>query len=342
MSTLAPSMVEGLGDEVLLFLFTIVVGLVVILAWWSTHVRETPRVEAVLVQPLRSGVVVAEGIEPSEAFRRRNEGEIVFANPDMEEDEPEMETETEDVSGDDPVSLAEDGEDCATTEESVRIKLKFLNDSQREVTAPLNEKLGRFKRRHFADDLAENKTIRLIFNGHVLNGDREPLSSYGLFDNCVVHCVISRNRQEDPSSQHQAPAGSRETRRDDEFDGLDLSHLCYPLLGSVLVIIWWCQLMYSHYFSIASSLSLVSLTVLFLASVTNTYISQWCLKFGRIHDMSAINDPLRQTHCPASILIWKLFCFARFWNEQTDGSTDTSCENSDHYRSWLWVYLVDQ
>ena len=29
-----------------------------------------------------------------------------------------------------------------------------------------------------------------------------------------------------------------------------------------------------------------------------------------------------------------VLCFARFWKG--------SCENSDHYRSWMWVGLVDQ
>ena len=39
------------------------------------------------------------------------------------------------------------------------------------------------------------------------------------------------------------------------------------------------------------------------------------------------------------ILTWNLFCFARFWNV---GRTDTTGENSDHYRPWLWVGLEDQ
>ena len=57
-----------------------------------------------------------------------------------------------------------------------------------------------------------------------------------------------------------------------EDDDLDLSHICYPLLGCVLGLIWWCQLAYPHYFSVMSTGSLVSLTVLFLASVVNTYM----------------------------------------------------------------------
>ena len=54
--------------------------------------------------------------------------------------------------------------------------------------------------------------------------------------------------------------------------------------------------------------------------------------------MCAINDPLGQTHKLASSDHYsqlKLFCFA-------DERTDTTCENSDHYRPWLRVGLVDQ
>ncbi len=66
--------------------------------------------------------------------------------------------------------------------------------------------------------------------------------------------------------------GSGATYPGEHDDGLDLSHICYPLLGSLLLMLWWCQIVYSHYFSVASTMSLVSLTVLFLASITNTYL----------------------------------------------------------------------
>ena len=58
-----------------------------------------------------------------------------------------------------------------------------------------------------------------------------------------------------------------------EDDGdLDLSHICYPLIGCVLVLVWWLQVVYPHFFSVASTGSLVSLTILYLASVVNTYV----------------------------------------------------------------------
>ena len=60
--------------------------------------------------------------------------------------------------------------------------------------------------------------------------------------------------------------------------------------------------------------------------------------------MRIINDPLGQTHSPASSyhffhLNLVLFCEIL---KSGEGRTDNMCENSDHYRPWLGVGLVDQ
>ncbi len=227
-------MVAGMGDEVLAFLVTLLLGGTVLLAWWSTAVRERPRVRAVLVQPIRPGVVVAEQVDEAEARNRQREagGEVVFAEGAREtagrdEEEEGEEEERQEEGGEQGRREAEAAtaeEVCNTRQGSaataaagaagtaeearpeaaegdssdssssstppITIKLKFLNDSQREVRARPSESLGRFKRRHFAEALADNKVVRLIFNGQMLSGDRESLGHYGLFDNCVVHCLV--------------------------------------------------------------------------------------------------------------------------------------------------------
>ena len=55
----------------------------------------------------------------------------------------------------------------------------------------------------------------------------------------------------------------------------------------------------------------------------------------------------RPTFPPVAIIIltWKLFRFCQILkssDEKTDVQNDDMCENSDHYRPWLWVSLVDQ
>ena len=53
-------------------------------------------------------------------------------------------------------------------EERVTIRLKFLNETQKEVEASLVENLGQFKRRNFTEEIGNNKNVRLIFNGQVI------------------------------------------------------------------------------------------------------------------------------------------------------------------------------
>jgi len=50
---------------------------------------------------------------------------------------------------------------------------------------------------------------------------------------------------------------------------LDLQTLCFPLLGTILFGCWWFALFYSQNFTMLSLTSLVSLTVLYAASVAN-------------------------------------------------------------------------
>lgn len=49
-------------------------------------------------------------------------------------------------------------------------------------------------RRNFHDELNAQKSVRLVFNGHVLQPDAKTVAGCGLFDNCVVHCLIHNPR----------------------------------------------------------------------------------------------------------------------------------------------------
>lgn len=61
-----------------------------------------------------------------------------------------------------------------------------------------------FFRRHFSTELSANKVVKLIFNGRLLLKDAETLQNCGLYNNCVVHCLIHVNR----SSQQSATSNN--------------------------------------------------------------------------------------------------------------------------------------
>ena len=148
-------------------------------------------------------------------------------------------------------------------EERVTIRLKFLNDSQREVEASLLENIGSFKRRNFTVEISEDKHIRLIFNGQVLREDTQTLRSYGMFNKCVVHCLI--HQQSNPT----VPPPPRQEQEDTEEE-FDMSELFIPILGVGLVCLWYTAFTYSNYFNLMSSTALLALSSIFLLSVYGT------------------------------------------------------------------------
>lgn len=96
-----------------------------------------------------------------------------------------------------------DGTDTTNTaeEDDIRIKLKYINDDLKLVNGKLQEPLGDFKRRHFELELSSNKLVRLIFKGQVLQRDELSLQSCGLYDNCVVHCLVHQKKSNNTSDR---------------------------------------------------------------------------------------------------------------------------------------------
>jgi hypothetical protein len=138
---------------------------------------------------------------------------------------------------DDAEEAIENDADCVT------IRIRFIDETQFEVRSPLSVTLGHFKSRHLrprqgpgdVSPIQPNDRVRLIFNGKVLQSDSSTLAQHGFQHNSTVHCLVQRenltpNAAPGVTLGHDVPGGD-----------LDLSNLCYPVLGSVLFIIWWCQ-----------------------------------------------------------------------------------------------------
>ena len=76
--------------------------------------------------------------------------------------------EVEDSGEGEVQQVANQEQEDVLEEERVTIRLKFLNETQKEVEASLVENLGQFKRRNFTEEIGNNKNVRLIFNGQVI------------------------------------------------------------------------------------------------------------------------------------------------------------------------------
>ncbi|XP_067014604.2 transmembrane and ubiquitin-like domain-containing protein 1 [Anabrus simplex] len=160
---------------------------------------------------------------------------------------------------------------------NIRIRLKYLNDDQKLVEGRLEEQLGDFKRRHFALEMAADKLVRLIFNGQVLQSDSETLQDYGLFDNCVVHCLVHKQR----SSPNQGTEGARNTSSSggnaQAGDGLpqrewDLGNILFASLSIILGLAWYCRYQYAQLFNATTTVALVGLTGILTVSLVGIYL----------------------------------------------------------------------
>lgn len=183
----------------------------------------------------------------------------------------------------------------------IRIKLKYLNDDSKLVEGNLNEGIGEFKKRNFTLELDAQKLVRLVFNGHVLQPDSKTLAACGLFDNCVVHCLIhnqksslnggnDRPMEGTIGSENRTQANSASNGGLDDGDGLDSeetldgrdgnghpdsthsgtrygTYFIYIGTLAVTAVIlygWYCRFHYGHLFNLNSTIGLIVTTTTFL------------------------------------------------------------------------------
>lgn len=193
------------------------------------------------VSPNLTTVEVKEATENQLRHRLRPVNEVNIQSTETQSEQQSVPSDTVESNG----------------EGNIRIRLVFLNDTQRLVEAKLDDRLGQFKQKHFREELANHRVVRLIYNGQLLQGDQETLQYYGLSDNCVVHCHISS------TTTIPSPTPSYSNNSGD----LDLGRLMLPLFGLILGLIWCCRMQYRQYFNTASTFALVGITGLFVVSV---------------------------------------------------------------------------
>uniref|UniRef100_A0A1Q3FB22 Putative ubiquitin-like protein n=1 Tax=Culex tarsalis TaxID=7177 RepID=A0A1Q3FB22_CULTA len=191
----------------------------------------------------------------------------------------------------DAAKVAATGSDVGKPKETpqsrqIRIKLKYLNDDSKLVEGNLNEGVGEFKKRNFTIELAAKKLVRLVFNGHVLQPDDKTLAACGLFDNCVVHCLIHTPKPVGPAGDgaasldgtgSDAAGGGYGASHAHGLDGVGASvrdngtrygtyfiYIGTFILSATITYCWYCRFHYGHLFNLNSTIGLIVTTTIFL------------------------------------------------------------------------------
>ncbi|KAF2904836.1 hypothetical protein ILUMI_01342 [Ignelater luminosus] len=194
------------------------------------------------------------------------------------------ERETVHVNSSENIESTSSKANTENSDSNIRIKLKYLNDELKLVDGRLEEQLGDFKRRHFQLEFSSNKLVRLIFNGQVLQPDTETLQNCGLFDNCVVHCLIHQQRNTFSDTNNSGSSFTTGTNaRSGNASGLpsnnnnntgrdwDLGNVLFAFVSIILGSAWYFRYEYAHLYTVTATVALVAITGIFTIFLVGVY-----------------------------------------------------------------------
>lgn len=113
--------------------------------------------------------------------------------------------------------------------------------------------------------------MRLIFNGQVLQQDTRTLQNYGLFDNCVVHCLVHQPRTPPPSPNLNRPRNERQNQSE-PAQHWDLGNILFASLSLLLGLAWYGRYQYAQLYTATTTVALVGLTGIFTVSLFGMYM----------------------------------------------------------------------
>lgn len=123
----------------------------------------------------------------------------------------------------------------------------------------------------------------MIFQGKVLHDDEASLSSCGLHDNCVVHCLIHQPRptastQQTPdpvnhdTSEQPHPNMMRHGQPRPVQRDWNLATLLSALITVIISLLWYARIQFYTLFSYTSTGTLGILTAIFMFTAFLTYL----------------------------------------------------------------------
>lgn len=229
------ALIEGVGDEVTLLFGSLLLLMVLLLAWISTRTSEPP--EHLFTS--------ATGPDPSLRLSSAHQDTT-----------PSSTSTTSSSSSSSPSSSVRSrggggGEgESSSSQRNMVVRLKFLNDTERTAEVKPQDTIGYIKRTYFA---GQEQQVRLIYQGQLLQDDAQTLASLNLVHNCVLHCHIS---------QHAGRGAAGGARPADQVQvALNVGSLMVPLLVLMLSVLWYCQIQYRQFFTAPATASLVGVTI---------------------------------------------------------------------------------
>ncbi|CAD5221791.1 unnamed protein product [Bursaphelenchus xylophilus] len=108
-------------------------------------------------------------------------------------------------------------EEVEPLEANTTVKLKFMDDTEKIVRCNLLTTIDEFKKTHFSLQVADGKVVRLIYKGQLLRDDSRSLGSYGVHNDCVIHCHVGNRPYVQDTVYNNTESTNRSQQRAGHF-----------------------------------------------------------------------------------------------------------------------------
>lgn len=292
------TLIEGVGNEVMVVAGVVALILALVLAWLSTYVADSSNnqllgtiVSAGDTSVLHLGHVdqlVSQGTPESTELPRPSEhndekaeetsesGSDATGEPgargDMEpslehlldiQGLPKRQAGIESSRPEAPLQL--DDSTCLSPSPSlINVRLKFLNDTEELAVARPEDTVGTLKSKYFP---GQESQMKLIYQGRLLQDPARTLSSLNITNNCVIHCHRSP-----PGAAVSRPSASLTPSSTEPSSlGVNVGSLMVPVFVVLLGVVWYFRINYRQLFTAPATVSLVGVTVFFSFLVFGMY-----------------------------------------------------------------------
>uniref|UniRef100_A0A3Q2Q562 Transmembrane and ubiquitin-like domain containing 2 n=1 Tax=Fundulus heteroclitus TaxID=8078 RepID=A0A3Q2Q562_FUNHE len=199
-------------------------------------------------------------------------GTLFVHSSDGEEDE-ENEDEEAELKGAEKgpakavPSLRTTGPRASSTNTSISVRLKFLNDTEEVAVVEPEDTVGLLKSKCFS---GREHQVKLIYRGQLLQDPKKTLFSLNITDNSVIHCHVSQGVQ-GPGPEEGAQPGAGGPAAGPGVSGgfraasvaISTSSLVVPVFVVILAVVWYFRINYRQFFTAPATISLVGVTVFF-------------------------------------------------------------------------------
>ncbi|CAF3740348.1 unnamed protein product [Rotaria sp. Silwood1] len=290
------SFIEGIGDDLLYtFCFILFIG-TVSLAWLSSHVNNIHLPTTLFIIERRTHRRNEEQSERINSISSPNQQQqqqqtilssvnetIIEHESDIESNENDEQTSISIESNTNQIQQNESNNNIINSNESIsqittnegeenqilRITIKFLNDTQKSIIANQNDTILKIKRLYFADELANNKIIRFIYQGRELQ-DNETLYTCNIHDETIIHCQISTRRHStnnqinDDISTIHINSNNFDTLSFIDTSTINISPYFLFFITLILGSIWYLRIKYRLLFTPITTIILLLITIILL------------------------------------------------------------------------------